>query len=44
MTNAPLDLPTVQQRLAHAQGREYWRGLEELAETAEFQEFSKIVS
>ena len=39
MTNAPLDLPTVQQRLAHAQGREYWRGLEELAETAEFQEF-----
>lgn len=39
MTNVPLDLVTVQQRLAQSNGRDYWRGLEELAETAEFQDF-----
>ena len=39
MTNVPLDLAAVQERLAQSQGRDYWRGLEELAETADFQEF-----
>lgn len=39
MTKVPLDLAAVQDRLAQAQGRDYWRGLEELAETPEFQEF-----
>ncbi|MEZ4735214.1 MAG: TAT-variant-translocated molybdopterin oxidoreductase [Caldilineaceae bacterium] len=39
MTNVPLDLTTVQQRLSQSNGRDYWRGLEELAETAEFQDF-----
>ena len=33
-----LDLATVQQKLAAAQGPEYWRSLEELAGTEEFQE------
>src|SRR4051812_44987236 len=33
-----LDLATVQQKLAEAQGPEYWRSLEELAGTDEFQE------
>jgi len=39
MTKVPLELTAVQQRLSESQGRDYWRGLEELAETAEFQEF-----
>lgn len=39
MTKVPLDLAAVQDRLAQSQGRDYWRGLEELAETTEFQEF-----
>ncbi|MBX3013351.1 MAG: TAT-variant-translocated molybdopterin oxidoreductase [Caldilineaceae bacterium] len=39
MSNVPLDLAAVQAQLAQTQGRTYWRGLEELAETAEFQEF-----
>lgn len=39
MTNVPLDLATVQERLGQSQGRDYWRGLEELAETPAFQEF-----
>lgn len=33
-----LDLATVQQKLSAAQGPEYWRSLEELAGTEEFQE------
>ena len=33
-----LDLTTVQQKLSAAQGPEYWRSLEELAGTEEFQE------
>jgi molybdopterin-containing oxidoreductase family iron-sulfur binding subunit len=33
-----LDLATVQQKLAAAQGPEYWRSLDELANTDEFQE------
>ncbi len=32
-----LDLDKVQERLANAKGRQYWRGLEEIAETQEFQ-------
>lgn len=39
MIHVSLDLAEVQARLATTQGRDYWRGLEELAETAEFQEF-----
>lgn len=39
MTNVPLDLTAVQTRLAQSQGRDYWRGLEELAAAPEFQEF-----
>ena len=39
MTNAPLELAEVQDRLAKSQGRDYWRGLEELADTPEFQAF-----
>ncbi|MCX6048729.1 MAG: TAT-variant-translocated molybdopterin oxidoreductase, partial [Chloroflexi bacterium] len=39
MTNARLDLAAVQARLASSQGRDYWRSLEELAETDSFQEF-----
>src|SRR5215470_10811411 len=33
-----LDLATVQKKLSAAKGKEYWRSLEELAETEEFQE------
>ncbi len=33
-----LDVKTVQQKLSAAQGPEYWRSLEELAGTAEFEE------
>src|SRR5512147_1177188 len=36
--NQKLDLATVQQKLSAAQGPEYWRSLEELAGTEEFQE------
>jgi molybdopterin-containing oxidoreductase family iron-sulfur binding subunit len=39
MTNAPLDLATIQARLAKGQGRDFWRSLEELAETPAFSEF-----
>jgi molybdopterin-containing oxidoreductase family iron-sulfur binding subunit len=37
-TSTPLDLATVRQRLAESHGRRYWRSLEELADTEEFQE------
>ena len=33
-----LDLATVQEQLAETKGPEYWRSLEELAGSAEFQE------
>lgn len=33
-----VDLETVRARLASKQGPEYWRSLEELAETPEFEE------
>ena len=36
-TTNNLDLPAIRERLASARGREYWRGLEELADTEEFQ-------
>jgi molybdopterin-containing oxidoreductase family iron-sulfur binding subunit len=38
MVNKPLDLATVRAHLAKAQGQQYWRSLEELANTKEFQE------
>ena len=36
MKKDPLDLAQIRQRLATLQGREYWRSLEELAETEDF--------
>ncbi len=33
-----LDLPAIRERLASASGKQYWRSLEEIAETDEFQE------
>jgi molybdopterin-containing oxidoreductase family iron-sulfur binding subunit len=39
MTKKPLDLATVRAQLAQARGQQYWRSLEELADTAEFQDF-----
>ncbi len=39
MTKAPLDLEAVQAQLGSTQGRNYWRSLEELAETPEFADF-----
>ncbi len=36
---APLDLAAVQARLSGKGGKDYWRGLEELAETQVFREF-----
>ncbi len=39
MSDTRLDLPTIQAHLAQARGRDYWRGLEELADTPAFQEF-----
>lgn len=34
-----LDLATIRQRLENAQGQHYWRSLDEVAQTEEFQEF-----
>lgn len=39
MTNKPLNLAAVRAQLAQARGPHYWRSLEELANTAEFQDF-----
>jgi molybdopterin-containing oxidoreductase family iron-sulfur binding subunit len=39
MTNSPLDLNLIRARLAQAEGQQFWRSLEELAETEEFQDF-----
>ena len=36
-----LDLASIRERLASAQGQEYWRCLEELADSKEFHEFLK---
>ncbi|MCZ7570836.1 MAG: TAT-variant-translocated molybdopterin oxidoreductase [Ardenticatenaceae bacterium] len=38
-TQKHLDLASIRARLEASQGKEYWRCLEELAETEEFQEF-----
>ncbi len=35
----PLDLVTIRQRLSEGNGRQYWRSLEEVADTEEFREF-----
>ena len=34
----PLDLAQARNRLAGARGKDYWRSLDELAQTEEFQE------
>ena len=34
-----LDVAAIRERLAGARGRQYWRSLEELAETEEFQRY-----
>ncbi|MBI1879985.1 MAG: TAT-variant-translocated molybdopterin oxidoreductase, partial [Chloroflexi bacterium] len=39
MTKKPLDLAAIRTQLAQARGPHYWRSLEELANTDEFQEF-----
>ncbi|MDB6111501.1 MAG: hypothetical protein JWR69_3251 [Pedosphaera sp.] len=36
--SAPLDLAAIRARLAGARGQEYWRSLDEVAQTKEFQE------
>jgi molybdopterin-containing oxidoreductase family iron-sulfur binding subunit len=37
--NEKLSLPQIRERLEAASGRDYWRSLDELADTEEFQEF-----
>lgn len=37
--NERVDLAKIRERLAGAKGQQYWRSLDELAETSEFQEF-----
>src|SRR5215475_8883516 len=37
-TQTPLDLAIIRERLSTAKGKTYWRSLEELADTPEFQE------
>ncbi|MFN8454467.1 MAG: TAT-variant-translocated molybdopterin oxidoreductase [Anaerolineae bacterium] len=39
MPHEPLDLATVRAHLAQKRGQHYWRSLEELADTEEFQDF-----
>ena len=39
MSNEPLNLAQIRERLAGARGQQYWRSLDELAATPEFQEF-----
>ena len=39
MGKDPIDLNEIRERLADAKGKQYWRSLEELAETAAFKEF-----
>jgi molybdopterin-containing oxidoreductase family iron-sulfur binding subunit len=36
--NMSIDLDSIRQRLAASSGPRYWRGLEELADTKEFEE------
>lgn len=37
--NQPLDLAAIREKLSGARGRDYWRSLEELAETPQFQHY-----
>ncbi len=39
MGKDPIDLNEIRERLADAKGKQYWRSLEELAETTAFKEF-----
>ncbi len=39
MKSEPLNLAAIRARLATTHGKQYWRSLEEIAETREFQEF-----
>ncbi len=39
MKSEPLNLYTIRERLATTHGKQYWRSLEEIADTKEFQEF-----
>ncbi len=39
MQKEPIDLAKIRARLAGATGKQFWRSLEELAETSEFKEF-----
>src|SRR5262245_40043866 len=39
MSHEPLNLSQIRQRLAGTRGQHYWRSLDELAATPEFQEF-----
>src|SRR5580704_15360821 len=39
MKSEPLNLSTIRARLATTQGKQYWRSLEEIADTKGFQEF-----
>src|SRR5580704_8112338 len=39
MKSEPLNLATIRARLATTHGKQYWRSLEEIADTKEFQEF-----
>ncbi|HVN83326.1 MAG TPA: TAT-variant-translocated molybdopterin oxidoreductase [Candidatus Binatia bacterium] len=39
MNQPSIDLTAIRQRLAHRRGRQYWRSLEELAESEEFRAF-----
>ncbi len=39
MKSEPLNLSTIRARLAATRGKQYWRSLEEIADTKEFQQF-----
>jgi molybdopterin-containing oxidoreductase family iron-sulfur binding subunit len=39
MKHEPFNLPAIRERLAAAHGKQYWRSLEEVAQTGGFQEF-----
>lgn len=37
--NSPIDISTIRERLQNLNGKQYWRSLEEVAETEEFQQW-----
>jgi MoCo/4Fe-4S cofactor protein with predicted Tat translocation signal len=39
MKSEPLNLPMIRARLAATRGKQFWRSLEEIADTKEFQQF-----